>query len=393
MTRRHSCSIWYSAFCFLFPVVIAFLGVIFLTSPCVGEVEISRLAVFPFVNADIPSDDPESIVGLGTMLASRLTTLFAQKCEEIRVVSQTVLKEVIRQQGMSDMGLLDASRIPEIGAIADADHFWTGTYKRSGSGISVDAILWSVEEAAAVEAVNVRLQWFFPSRPGHVEALSCKLFSRMYQEMFSLPSQIECSAPSLLGELVAAARIGAGSVRMSSLNNVIRQANVKNGIQIPELTWMPNTCVSIGYIVIPDLFTAFAEIEYLWASRNAGSTGNVSLECTAVIPRLALEWQIAVPWETEAQLFVRGAAGWASVRMEKRDVSGLLNCPARVLGNGLSYDVTVGAGFVLGNSWRLQIEGSYKGCSVPTTSVRLPTLDLSGVRAEVTFEVVFGGQN
>jgi hypothetical protein len=369
------------------------VGLLLGSPPCLGAVSVSRLAIFPFLNADIPSDDPESIAGLGTMLASRLATLFAQECPGIRVVSQTVIDEVIRQQGMSDMGLLDPSRIPEIGGIADADHFWTGTYRRSGASISVDAILWSVEEAAAVGAIDVHLRWFFPGRAGHVEALACEVFSDMYREIFSLPAPTECPAPSLLGELVAVVKAGIGSVKMSSLNNVIRQANTVNGIQMAELNWMPSVCGSIGYVVIPDLFTAFAEIEYLGASRHAGSSANVSLECSALIPKLALEWQIAAPWETDAQLFVRGAVGWASAKMEKRDVSGLLNCPARVLGSGLSYDLSAGVGFILGDSMKVQIEGSYKGCRVSTTSVRLPTLDFSGVRAQISFLMTFGGRN
>ena len=361
--------------------------------PCLGAADVSRLAVLPFQNADIAAEDPDSIAGLGTMLASRVTTLFTQECPGIRVVSQTVIEEVIRQQGMSDMGLLDPSRIPEIGDISDADHFWTGTYRRSGSSITVDAILWSVEEAAAVGAVDVQLRWFFPDRAGHVEALACEVFAEMYQEIYLLPPSIVCPAPSLLGELIASVRVGAGSVRMSSLNNVIRQANVQNGIRMAEVTWMPSVCGTVGYIVIPSLFTASAEVEYLWASRHAGSSANISLHCSAVIPKASLEWEFAPPWETRAQLFVRAAIGWTNAKMEKRDVSGFLDCPARVLGSGLSYDLSAGVGFGLGESARVQIGGSYKACRVSTTSVRLPTLDFSGVSVQLSFALTFGGRS
>ena|GEM_PF-4123634 len=349
-----------------------------------GDTDVTRLAVFPFTSATASAEEPSAEGGLGTMLASRLATLFTQHCPDIRVVSQTVIDEVLRQQGMSDMGLIAESKIPEIGEIADADHFWTGTYRQTGLGVTVDAILWSVEDAAAARAVSVQLEWFFPSRVGHVEALACQVFQEMHRAMFVMPPSIDCPGASFFGEFTLVARAGAGSVRMSSLNNVIRQSIAQSGIWMDEIHMMPCVSAGIGYVAIPDMLTAYAEVEYLWARRGAGSSANVSLECSTVIPHVGLEWRFAPPWETSSRVFLRGAVGWASAKMEKRDVQGVLNCPASVFGNGIAYEASGGLSIPIGDALEIQLEGSYRGCRVSTTSIRLPTLDFTGATARLS---------
>ena len=367
------------------PIVLLLLLVLFNKTVAL---DINRLAVLPF--ADTQGKE-ESIPGLGDAIASRLTSLFVQYSPQVQVISQTALQEIFRQQGMSDIGLIDPSHVPQIGKVADADHFWTGTYTRTGYGISVDAVLWSVEEAAAVKSVHASLGWFFPSRPGHIDALVCQLFSKMYQEMFSAPISLNCPSPSLLGEIFGGISGGFGFVRMGALNNVIREANVVHNIQISEFSSMPNEGISIGYVVVPEMFAVIGNVGRMQGEANAGGSANISIDASAIILSGGVRWVLPKLWEGNSDLFIQGAVGWGSATMEKKDISGLLDCPARIVGNGITYAVSVGLSIPMGSSWGVECSASYALCQLPTTSIRVPTLDFSGVSLGVSFSLTFGG--
>ena len=375
-------------FCSLSLVIISFISVVVPSNS--ATLDINRLAVLPFTDT---RGKKESIPGLGDAIASRLTSLFVQYSPQIQVISQAALQEIFRQQGMSDIGLIDPSHVPQIGKVADADHFWTGTYTRSGYGISVDAVLWSVEKAAAVTSVHESLWWFFPNQPGHIDALVCHLFSKMYQKMFSEPLSLSCPTPSLIGEMFGGISGGVGTVRMSALNNVIREANVMHALQIPEFSYLPNGSLQIGYVVVPEMLTVLGNVKYFQGATNAGSSANVSINATGTIISAGVKWEAPKLWEGNSRLFIQGTIGWGNATMQKKDVSGFLDCPAKVVGNGIAYSASLGLLIPLGVSWAAECSINYTSCQLPTASIRVPTLDFSGTNLELSFSLRFGGKS
>lgn len=373
-----------------------------------AQSEEMRLAIVPFKDTRSSESGEETVPGLGTTIASNLTTLFVEHLQAssgISIIDQEVVTMALNQAGMAEMGLIDADSAAKVGEILDANYVWYGGYSIWGANIMIQATLWTLRSALAKHGCVVRIPEspFIPDTE-FINALVCQLFYQMYAiivgeepsiscpEISSsglpLPKVIVIQAPFPMGNLCASARVGIGSARMGAVNNIIVDANEVHSITMEEIRWTYETDIRAGYTFIPGL-EVIAGIKYLQANRNAGGSANVSLAVSSIAIMTGVAYHLRL---AGIELIVEGRAGWSSANLLKRDQSGYLDCPARIVGSGISFESSISASVPISPVWSIQGVLSYRGMDLPSTTITVPTLDFSGFSLGLSITATFGGE-
>jgi hypothetical protein len=367
-----------------------------------------RLAIAPFKSTLGPEEQSESVAGLGATIAAKLTTLFVQKLRadsDVIIISGDVVSMAWDQAGLAQMGLVDSEHAAKLGEILQANFVWCGTYALTGQEITVEATLWSIQRGAAEPGfVAVVPRSAFVADLESIDALSCALFSKMYEliegERASitcpgvlpsgklLPKVIVIEAPFPVGQVSATVRVGLTTVGMGIVNNIITTATELNpSLELDEIGWAYEADFRAGYGFAPGL-DATAGVKLLQASRNAGGSANVSLEVSAVSALLGLSYHFRVG---DVELAAEGRAGWASGQLYKNDQWGYLPCPAMAATGGMAFEAALTASLPLNPSWSLDVGISYKGMGLTGPFVEVPMLDFSGVGLRVAMSATLGG--
>lgn len=373
-----------------------------------AEGEEMRLAIVPFEDTRIQEGGEETVPGLGTTIASQLTALFVQHLPPgsgVSMIDQDVITMALDQAGMAEMGLIDADSAARVGEILDANYVWYGDYSVWGANIMIQATLWTLRSASARHGYVVRIpeSQFIPDTE-FINALVCQLFCRMYVIIVGeepsiscpeispsglpLPKVIIVQAPFPTGNLCTSVRVGIGSVRMGAVNNIIVDANEVHSIVMNELRWAYEADIRAGYTFVPGL-EVLGGIKYLGANRDAGGSANVSLTVSSIALMTGVAYHLRL---AGIEFILEGRAGWNSANLLKRDQFGYLDCPARIAGNGISFESSISASMAINPVWSVQGVLSYRGMELPSTTISIPTLDFSGLSLGVSITATFGGE-
>lgn len=373
-----------------------------------AEKEGMRLAIVPFKDTRMQEGSEEAVPGLGATIASQLTALFVQHLppdSSISMIDQDVITMALDQAGMAEMGLIDADSAARVGEILDANYVWYGDYSVWGANIMIQATLWTLPSASAQHGYVVRIpeSQFIPDTE-FINALVCQLFCQMYAiivgeepsiscpEISSsglpLPKVIVVQAPFPTGNLRTSVRVGIGSVRMGAVNNVIVDANEVHSIAMDELRWAYEADIRAGYTFMPGI-EVLGVIKYIGANRDAGGSANVSLTVSSIAIMTGVAYHLKL---AGIELIVEGRTGWNSANLLKRDQFGYLDCPARIAGNGISFESSISASVPINPVWSAQGVLSYRGMQLPSTTITIPTLDFSGFSLGVSITATFGGE-
>lgn len=367
-----------------------------------------RLAIVPF-RATLGLEDPlGSTPDLGATIAAKLTTLFVQHLRpdsDVVIISNDVVEMAWNQAGMAQMGLVSKEHAARLGEVLQANFVWCGTYTLVGSEVSVEATLWSIERGAAepgyVAAVPRTL--FVPDLE-NIDALSCALFSKMYELVLGerppfscpgvlssgtlLPKVVVIVAPFPVGQISVTARAGLTTVGMGIVNNVITTAEELNpGLELDEITWAYEADFCAGYGFAPGL-DATVGVKLLQAKRNAGASVNVALEVSSVSALAGLTYHFRL---AGVDVAVEGRAGWAGGKLLKNDQWGYLACPALAAAGGMAFEVAVTAGFHIDPTWSLDVGIAYRGMGLSGPFLELPLLDFGGVGLRISVTAALGG--
>jgi len=349
-----------------------------------AESEEMRLAIFQF--RDTQWHDPDEGSGLGIRISDKLERYYHVHLPGIPITSKEVVEEILNQYGLDQLGIINADFLAELGDIESFTHFWSGSYARRGSSIDVEAQLWSLESASMVSVAHVELPWFDPNWYNAVEALVCNLFRDIYFRTVGEELDMKCPIIIPLFDLRGSAHAALTSVRMGAVNNVIREAKELYGITMNELRWAPELDVRAGFAPVPEL-EIVGDIKYIQATTSAGGSANVTLDVSSITFLIGLAYHWKPPPFPNVTVIAEGKAGWSAGNLRKRDQFGKLDCPARIITDGVAFETSVSLSMPLSwmPDWSIQGVIGWRSMGLPATSGgKVRVLDFSGFSFGIT---------
>lgn len=377
------------------------VSISFAQEPLVGHV------IVPLRDARSGEGEVEAVEGLGSTLANELTALFIDHIpeqSEIRILEQDVITMALDEAGMEQMGLITRSQAAEIGNILGADYVWYGSYSIYGGQITTQLALWSLHTGTAVSGMSVRIDKYpFVADLDHIQAIACVLFQEMFKaatgadcgfgcpsitrEGIPLPKVIVIETPQPIGDFLVSPRINYSSVKLAAVNNVVERARQTQGLSMDDISWSPVYGLRAGYSFASGL-EGVVSFEYLRTASDASATSGTSVSVSSMAFMGGLAYHLKVGG---IKFMLEGRGGWQTALLDVEDPSDVLDCPDQVSGNGIGFEFLLSARAPLLPGIMLHAQVGYRGADLPTATMRLPQIDLTGLSVGIGFDITFIG--